>query len=372
MKRISAAENGVRAGVAIALAISMASAAWAQDIAIAARRGDIEAVKKMLAADPKLVNGRGDVYRIPLHGAAKSGRLAMVKLLLAKGADANARNSIGKTPLHLARSVPVMRALLAGGADPNAIASVDGAPLHVMARSGRVEAAKLLLANGAKVDAREKNRGETPLHVAARTRSLDMARLLVANKADVNAKTRGGETPAEMAAANGLTETVEFLRSRGAKVSVFTFLSIGDVKNAGALLAERPAWAKARDREGLTPLHWAAALGYTKLAGLLRRSGAPLNAVDKGDWTPLIFAARRQRIRMCLLLLRKGADPNAPGPRHTRPLHFAAWLGDVALVEALMGYGANANARDYLGRTPLDMAAAPCNVISALKPRIQR
>jgi ankyrin repeat protein len=81
-----------------------ASLLQAEPIHDAARKGDVAEVKRLLEQDPKLVNleerakSRGVT---PLHHAAREGHKAVVELLLASGADIDARGSYG-TALELA------------------------------------------------------------------------------------------------------------------------------------------------------------------------------------------------------------------------------------------------------------------------------
>ena len=92
------------------------------DLHWAAERGDIEAVKALLAAghDPNVFD---DISFTPLHYAAREGHLEIIRLLLQAGADVNAHDEprIGDTPLgYIAGScsLAVAQALLAAGADP--------------------------------------------------------------------------------------------------------------------------------------------------------------------------------------------------------------------------------------------------------------
>ena len=71
-------------------------------------------------------------------------------------------------------------------------------PLHSAAESDHVEMVKLLLDSGAQVDARD-TYSETPLHYAAREGAVESARLLIAAGADVNAKNESGSTPLSFA-----------------------------------------------------------------------------------------------------------------------------------------------------------------------------
>src|SRR5207244_4291264 len=87
--------------------------------------------------------------------------------------------------------------LLQGGADPNT--SVPGGETAVMtaARTGKVEALKVLLARGADVNARESTRGQTALMWAAAEGNAAAVSLLVEAGADVNARSHGPKPPPE-------------------------------------------------------------------------------------------------------------------------------------------------------------------------------
>jgi hypothetical protein len=118
----------------------------------------------------------GSDYRgaTALHWAASEGDKKWTALLLANGADANARD-YGNTPLHEAA------APLGGERDKN-----------------HMEVAELLLANGADINARN-DEGWTPLHKAVYSGNKDMAELLLSHGADVNAKTSDGWTAFHLA-----------------------------------------------------------------------------------------------------------------------------------------------------------------------------
>ncbi|MFC1854950.1 ankyrin repeat domain-containing protein [Thermodesulfobacteriota bacterium] len=84
---------------------------------------------------------------------------------------------------------------------------------------GHTPIIKLLIANGADVNARPTN-GETVLMRSARTAQsvrTDLVKLLIGHGADVNAKTKDGETALSIAKEKGHDEIIKLLKDAGAK-----------------------------------------------------------------------------------------------------------------------------------------------------------
>lgn len=193
------------------------------DLFAAVKKGDTTTVERLLATAPKLVksvNGKGAT---PLHLAASTGSVALVKLLMAKGAPVNAvcNGTVlrGQTPLHVAVArddTLVMRALLDAGANVNAPDALKSTPLHEAVLRGKVKAVALLLQRKAKIDARQKN-GYTPLFWAIEENRLEIARLLLNKGADANARTPDGMSVLLFAeAVGGRDAMIALLKEHGA------------------------------------------------------------------------------------------------------------------------------------------------------------
>ena len=155
-----------------------------------------------------------------------SGNLQGVKEWLKKGANINAVDKDGWTPLHIAAPLgckDVAALLIAKGANVNAAHKDGWTPLHIAAAFGRNDdVAALLIAKGANVNAADKH-GDTPLHEAAIFGRKDIAALLIAKGANVNAMDNHGHTPmrkAEMGlGGRARTDVVELLLGHGATQS---------------------------------------------------------------------------------------------------------------------------------------------------------
>ena len=85
--------------------------------------------------------------------------------------------------------------------------------MFLAALNDQKDVVELLLANGAKVNARADN-GFTPLHYAG---NRDVVASLLANKADVNARNNMGQTPLQFAVQSGHEDVANLLRQHGAK-----------------------------------------------------------------------------------------------------------------------------------------------------------
>ena len=191
----------------------------------ACESGDIEGVKRHLA-DGADVNAKDNSGDTPLHIASFERHTEIAELLIAKGADVNAegrRNDY--TPLHTAADMgakEIAELLIAKGAEVNARSEYQLTPLHEAVSRGYnyEKTVELLIANGADVNAKEDG-GWTPLHYAAEFGRKEVAELLIANGADVNAKGDEKKTPLDMLSSEELVgekaETAIFLRKHGGK-----------------------------------------------------------------------------------------------------------------------------------------------------------
>ncbi|HJS38656.1 MAG TPA: ankyrin repeat domain-containing protein [Burkholderiales bacterium] len=138
------------------LALLIAGQAAAAGLHDAARRGDLAAVEKLLAAGAR-VDATDGGSATPLYLAAGEGHAAVVARLLAAGGNPRhqALSSFGSTgtPIHAAARnghLDVVRLLLEAGVDPNLPDDGVGPPLHAALRRGHTGVAKLLRSFGAR------------------------------------------------------------------------------------------------------------------------------------------------------------------------------------------------------------------------------
>ena len=149
----------------------------------AAAVGDLAQVRAHVQRDPSLVNAYAADGFFPLGLAAFFRRPEVVDYLIAQGGDvkAVAKNPMQVTALHSAVAdgghARIARALVEAGADVNAKQRHGWTPLHGAAHSGDVELVELLLGRGADPDAKHQE-GKTALDLARENGHAAVAELL--------------------------------------------------------------------------------------------------------------------------------------------------------------------------------------------------
>lgn len=120
----------------------------------AIKEDKVEVVKSMIEQNISIVNKLdNDIKMYPLHYASLLGRLEIVEILLANGADVNKRAYLtGEIALHYAikcHSIPIIELLLIKGADPNLRNSAGSTILHDVELATKPEIREPLIAHGA-------------------------------------------------------------------------------------------------------------------------------------------------------------------------------------------------------------------------------
>lgn len=228
--------------------------AFDAQITAAAGKGDLAAVRALLDQHPALVSATDDGWT-PLHLAVAGNQTAMVEFLIQQKAEVNAKskNAQGWTPLYLAHKKEIATLLLANGADVNAKAPDDVMPLHLAVLNGNI----------------------------------DLAETLLARKADVNAKMSGGSAPLDLALDKKNEDMAVLLRRYGGRTAktvpaIFMHLGDKDLPQAKAILDADPKAVNARDGRGRTPL---LAISEEKVPTLANLSASPTGYGLSGTFT---------------------------------------------------------------------------------------
>lgn len=160
------------------------------------------------------VHGQDKEGDTPLHIAAFWGAKDIAEILLQKGADVNALNKSKTTPLHAAAGA-------CDPLDTGKTLMATAIYFDEEAKKSIISIAKMLISKGANPNAQDVS-GATPLHWAAQRNRVSIAELLISKGADINAKTKKllfiikGLTPLKIALDQGHKEMVDFLKRHGA------------------------------------------------------------------------------------------------------------------------------------------------------------
>ena len=338
-----------RRTVRIALSICLVTVALPIDagaadrrLAEAAARADTAAVRQLLSAGAD-VNAADADGTTPLHWAVWADDESTVQELLRARAAVTVANAFRVTPISIAAehgNPAIVRRLLEAGAKAEDVDASGQTLLMSAVRSGNVDTVRLLLDAGANAETAEPQLGHTALMWAARMNNGGAVKLLVERGAALETRTRVGATPAvRPPGAGGGSHGVGIVRS-----------------------GVPPEGEQQPTPGGMTALLFAAREGSTDAARALIDAGAHLNAADPNEMTPLLMAITNGQVAVAQLLVDRGADVRAIDWYGRSALWAAVEIrnldlrggatdngvdreGALRLIESLLGKGVDVNAR---------------------------
>jgi len=312
-------------------------------LAAALADGEIASAARLLAAgapiDQELLGGRTALWFAAFNCQRES-----VAFLLENGANPNHLSETAGTALHAATSffnssaAAIIDLLAEAGADLNARNGAGETPLGYIARAGMGQFVGKLIGHGADPSLRDQ-RGMTPMDHANANRggwvghALENEGFGTYDPAPVN------EAPIFQACRKRDIEAIQSLLDTGTSTEV-------------------------TDAQGRTPLWRAASPPWGRapreITTLLLDYGADPNHVDGNGRTLLhhlwVFGNNADNVRLYETLLEGGADPNLRDHRgRTAALHLAGRGGSKCL-RLLIAHGADLSLADDNGSTPLEEA----------------
>jgi ankyrin repeat protein len=311
---------------------------------------------------PRLRNEPSGGGNTPLMCAITRGQIAMVRLLLARGADPNQSNRHLCTALHFAAPWPnseIVSLLLAARARPD-VANLDGVtPLHFAAFKGRVENARLLCDAGASLE-RVDSTGFTAYLWAAEHNQAEFLDFLLARGANRHARTDDRTTALRVAANAGATRSIDFLLDHGDPVEGFPNDATTPLQSAAA--NARPAAVKLLLTRGAHPDRAARASSQSPPLIMAVRAFAlapAIQAAAAAKGNPLYSASKHtedEYVEVLRALLDAGATIDLAGGHQDTALHLAAEHGLQKIAALLLERGARTDLANASGLTALEVA----------------
>ncbi len=384
------------------------STAEGTPLQLAAKGGHLRTVRLLLDWHAEINCQSPGLYATPLQAAACQGSLEVVRLLLETGATVDAHP--GKLPwskeltaLQTAvrrQHIDVVRILLVAGADPNAPPGTYGfTALGCAVANGNLELTSILLEAGADVNGQPSPNRMSALSYSLQKSHQNIARLLIDAGADVNATSEPHHhyaTALQIAAKNGLCESVDRLVYAGANVNAITedgetALCIA-TRNNRSDVVYRLLKANADVNIG-HPLERAVQTNQTAIVKSLLGKGADVNSVrglgfdisgysspmesavlhgsldvmqlllDAGTDSEILgyslpIAAENNYLEKLRFLLAARADPNVVNRGGKGALYKAASRGHPEVIRFLLGAGADPNIVHRGGESALHEAAS--------------
>ncbi|XP_046582741.1 fibronectin type 3 and ankyrin repeat domains protein 1-like isoform X3 [Haliotis rubra] len=185
----------------------------------ASKDGDLETVKRILAAGHVDINTRGFYSLTPVMEAAWWGRSDVVEFLVGRGADVSLVDSTSNNVLYYAcigGDLETVKLIVSWNVlDINSRGDYSRTPVMKAARNGHSDVVEFLVGRGADVSLVDRF-GDNVLHSACIGGDLETVKLIVSHKVvDVNARNNNGETAVYLARLLGHQRVVEYLVSRG-------------------------------------------------------------------------------------------------------------------------------------------------------------
>jgi ankyrin repeat protein len=228
---------------------------------------------------------------------------------------------------------------------------IDEFPTSIVVPSTRIMIERVLQA--------KKNRA---LFEAAKKGDVEQVKLLIAEGADINASmgdSTGPWTPLLHAASAGQAQVVKLLLQQGAKVDtgdlygytpLFYALWSRDEESVKAIISAGADTNKRPSENDLPPLFYAVWENYKIGIKILIDAEANVNIEDDDGWTPLRYAALEGIQDIVELFVDKGADVPS--------FHLAAFMGDLSRVKEFIENGTYVDTKDEAGWTALFWAAS--------------
>lgn len=360
----------------------------------AVRYGNIEIVKSLLNAGAD-VNAKDNIGKTPVMLIIPSDKIeAIYELLVKYRANLLQKDMFGDTVLHTATMLNVglktLEFLVKNGADVNARNKEGVTPLAIAVQKGDIVSVKYLTMNKADIHTQDTHAntplsmalagsdemleavvvssnvvsqdsdGNTPLHIALMTDApLSKIKYIVSLATDVNERNRDGNSALFLAVMKNRQKVGEILLAKNADIFSTNTNNNSPLRIALKYGGTIQNWLitsqtiSSKDGSGNSVLHYAAEWKYANAIKSLVTKGADINAKNANGETPLFNAAKTNDPTIIQVVVDCGANINARDNLGSTPLHTAVRWDALESVSKLLLLGININAQNTAGKSAL-------------------
>ena len=360
----------------------------------AVRYGNIDIIKLLLNAGAN-INAKDNLGKTPVMVIMPQDKINEIYSIMQKhNADLSEKDMYGDTVLHNAAmmnvSSEVVLQLINGGADVNARNKEGVTPLEIAVQKGNLNLANYLTVYGANIHTQDtKGRsplklaleadnkmleailkrenstsqdtdGNTPLHIALiNDVPLSKIQYIVSLTDDVNIRNKDGNSPLFLTVLKNRQKVGELLLAKNADIFSTNTNNNSPLRLALKYGGSVQDWLitsntiSARDGSGNSVLHYAAEWQYGDAISSLLSKGADIHAKNANGETCLFSAAKTNNASIIKLLIDGGADIYARDNLGSTAMHVAVRWEAPRSVDALIQAGLSVNVQNRSGKSPL-------------------
>ncbi|XP_055838336.1 ankyrin-1-like [Episyrphus balteatus] len=293
----------------------------------------------------------------PLHYAIENGDLKLTETLIALGADIDADNAWGLSPLVLAifmNREEIVDLLMTKITNLNYTCENGISPLHAAVQYGSSRVTEKLLQSGAHVNIISTNiEGNTPLHYATVCGDLTTVKLLLKNGACVHSKTVEGLTPFHTACQNGNVKVIKLLLSKNADINSRTLCNMftplyfaieNSHREAAKFLMDHGAKINDKSDNKKTALSCAVEKGLSSIVqDVLQYSPDINNAINKNSFIKAASKPNEKYLPIVKNLMMYGFSVEAKDINDFVLLQNAIKMGYIEIIQDLIKHGLDLN-----------------------------
>ncbi|XP_065840990.1 serine/threonine-protein phosphatase 6 regulatory ankyrin repeat subunit B-like isoform X2 [Oscarella lobularis] len=316
------------------------------------------------------VNNEDHWGKTILMAACEGGDASLVRLIVSKGCDVNARAMFKETALYcaVAKGHGIIAEYLISECEANVNNEDHWGKTILMAtcEGGDESLVRLIVSKGCHVNARNGDKKTALYYAATKGHGIISSYLISECGANVNNRYESGKTILMAACEGGDENLVRSIVSKGfvvnardenEKTALHYAVTKGHGRIAAYLINECRANVNERCERGKTILMAACEGGDESLVRLIVSKGCHVNARARDKRTALYYAATKgHRIIAAYLVSECGANVNERYENAVSPLMYACQTGNLKIAGLLVAYDCDVNATDVKGNSPLSIA----------------